>query len=147
MNLATNNRRSFLRGMGACLALPAFEAFLPGRAFAAGTTSAGIATTASGAPLRMAFVYFPNGAIQKDWTPTGSGKDFAFGNTLAPLEPLRHRVQVVSGLEHLNANAGNDGARRPQIHLALPCVVARINKRHRPLNNLKNRQISRRADL
>ena len=108
MNLATNNRRGFLRGMGACLALPAFEAFLPSRAFAAG--AARCATTASGAPLRMAFVYFPNGAIQQNWTPTGSGKDFAFGNTLAPLEPLRHRVQVLSGLEHLNANAGNDGA-------------------------------------
>lgn len=110
MNPTHPSRRGFLRGMGACLALPAFEAFLPGRAYAAGTAGNAVATTASGAPLRMAFVYFPNGAIQKDWTPTGIGKDFAFGNTLAPLEPLRHRVQVVSGLEHLNANAGNDGA-------------------------------------
>ena len=111
MNLANANRRNFLRGMGACLALPAFEAFLPGRALAAGAaTSAATATTATGAPLRMAFLYFPNGAIQKQWTPTGSGKNFAFGNTLAPLESLRHRVQVISGLEHLNAEAGNDGA-------------------------------------
>ncbi|MES2921233.1 MAG: DUF1552 domain-containing protein [Verrucomicrobiota bacterium] len=109
MNLAHSNRRNFLRGFGACLALPAFEAFTP-RALAAGTAAANIATTATGAPLRMAFVYFPNGAIQKNWIPTGSGKDFKFGNTLAPLEPLRHRVQVISGLEHLNANAGNDGA-------------------------------------
>ncbi len=108
MNPATTHRRGFLRGMGACLALPAFEAFLPSSASAAGTRA--FATTASGAPLRMAFVYFPNGAIQKNWTPVGSGKNFAFGNTLAPLEPLRHRVQVISGLEHLNANAGNDGA-------------------------------------
>ena len=110
MNLASNNRRGFLRGIGACLALPAFEAFLPSRALAASAARFAIATTATGAPLRMAFVYFPNGAIQQDWTPTGSGKNFAFGNTLAPLEPLRHRVQVLSGLEHLNANAGNDGA-------------------------------------
>ena len=109
MNPATNSRRNFLRGIGACLALPAFEAFAP-RAFAAGTAAANIATTATGAPMRMAFVYFPNGAIQKNWIPTGSGRDFKFGNTLAPLEPLRHRVQVISGLEHLNANAGNDGA-------------------------------------
>ncbi len=109
MNPATNSRRNFLRGIGACLALPAFEAFAP-RAFAAGSSASNIATTATGAPLRMAFVYFPNGAIQKNWIPTGSGRDFKFGNTLAPLEPLRHRVQVISGLEHLNANAGNDGA-------------------------------------
>jgi hypothetical protein len=109
MNPSPSNRRTFLRGIGACLALPAFETFAP-RASAAGTAAANIATTATGAPLRMAFVYFPNGAIQKDWIPTGSGSDFKFGRTLAPLEPLRHRVQVISGLEHLNANAGNDGA-------------------------------------
>lgn len=110
MNLSSINRRGFLRGVGACIALPAMEGFLPGRAMAAAAKPAGIATTASGAPLRMAFLYFPNGAIQDQWTPTGSGKDFAFGNTLAPLEPLRHRVQVISGLGHVNAQAGPDGA-------------------------------------
>lgn len=111
MNAIPNNRRTFLRGMGACLSLPALEAFLPGRTFAATTGAAArTATTASGAPLRMAFVYFPNGAIQRDWAPIGSGTDFKFGSTLSPLEALRQKVQVVSGLEHLNANAGNDGA-------------------------------------
>ena len=103
------NRRGFLRGAGACIALPALEAFLPGRAMAA-AASGKIATTATGAPLRMAFLYFPNGAIQNQWTPTGSGKDFAFGNTLAPLEAMRQRVQVISGLGHVNAEAGADGA-------------------------------------
>ena len=111
MNALPNQRRTFLRGMGACLALPALEAFLPGRTFAATTAAAArTATTASGVPLRMAFVYFPNGAIQRDWAPIGSGTDFKFGNTLSPLEALRQKVQVVSGLEHLNATAGNDGA-------------------------------------
>ena len=38
MNPAHSNRRTFLRGIGACLALPAFEAFAP-RALAAGTTA------------------------------------------------------------------------------------------------------------
>lgn len=104
------NRRNFLRGMGACIALPAFEAALAGRTLAATPTAASVATTASGAPLRMAFLYFPNGAIQKDWTPAGSGKDFTFGNTLSPLESLRHRVQILSGLDHKNAEAGPDGA-------------------------------------
>ncbi len=104
-----SSRRNFLRGMGACIALPAFEAALTGRAFAASATTAA-ATTASGAPLRMAFLYFPNGAIQKNWTPVGTGRDFTFGNTLAPLESLRHRIQVLTGLEHKNAEAGADGA-------------------------------------
>lgn len=109
MNIAPNNRRNFLRGLGACLALPALETFAP-RALAASTAAASrIATTASGAPLRMAFLYFPNGAIPRQWRPNGVGRDFQFGNTLAPLESLRHRVQVLSGLEHLNATAGSDG--------------------------------------
>jgi hypothetical protein len=109
MKLTSHSRRTFLRGMGACIALPAFEAFMP-RALAAGTAARNIATTATGAPLRMAFLYFPNGAIPDQWNPVGTGKDFTFGNTLTSLEPLRHRVQVISGLEHLNADPGNDGA-------------------------------------
>ncbi len=109
MKLSSHSRRNFLRGMGACIALPAFEAFAP-RALAATAAARPFATTATGAPLRMAFLYFPNGAIPDQWNPVGTGKDFQFGNTLAPLEPLRHRVQVISGLEHLNADPGNDGA-------------------------------------
>lgn len=108
MNAAINRRR-FLRGMGACLALPSFEAFLP-RAMAATVPGRAFATTASGAPLRMAFLYFPNGAIQSHWTAAGAGADFRLENTLAPLQALKHRVQVISGLEHLNADPGNDGA-------------------------------------
>ncbi len=112
MNIANNNRRGFLRGMGACIALPALEAFLPSRVIAAALNSGAmpLATTASGAPLRMAFLYFPNGAIQNQWNPTGSGKDFQFGNTLKPLESLKHRVQVLAGLDQVNAEAGPDGA-------------------------------------
>ena len=65
---ASLNRRHFLRGVGACLALPALES--PLRLLAAEAKSAGpLATTADGAPLRMAFVYFPNGAIQPTWWP------------------------------------------------------------------------------
>jgi len=110
MNLTSTNRRRFIRGLGACLALPALESFLP-RSLAAQTAGArAIATTSSGAPLRMAFLYFPNGAIQDKWTPTGSGREFAFGQTLAPLEALKQRVQVISGLDHRNAEAGPDGA-------------------------------------
>lgn len=108
MNAVTNRRR-FLRGMGACLALPSFEAFLP-RAMAATAAGRAFATTATGAPLRMAFLYFPNGAIQSHWTASGKGADFKLENTLAPLQALKDRVQVISGLEHLNADPGNDGA-------------------------------------
>lgn len=109
MNSQSLPRRNFLRGIGATLALPALESLFPAQAFAA-SVGKKIATTAGGAPLRMAYVYFPNGAIPRHWNPQGTGKDFAFGKTLQPLESLRHRVQVVTGLEHLNADPGNDGA-------------------------------------
>ena len=65
------NRRNFLRGLGACVALPAFESLMPARVLAAAPTP--LATTAGGMPLRMAFVYFPNGAIQGNWWPKGEG--------------------------------------------------------------------------
>src|SRR6185295_3472267 len=42
--------------------------------------------------------------------PTGKDTDFAFKRTLAPLEKVKHRVQVLSGLEHRNAEPGPDGA-------------------------------------
>jgi hypothetical protein len=83
---------------------------VPRAAAAQAAGARALATTASGAPLRMAFLYFPNGAIQDKWTPTGNGRNFSFGQTLAPLNSLKHRVQVISGLDHRNAEAGADGA-------------------------------------
>jgi hypothetical protein len=105
------NRRHFLRGLGACIALPAFESFLPTRLFAADPlSSAGkLATTATGAPLRAAFVYFPNGAIPGAWWPESTENDFELSRTLAPLAPCRDQIQILGGLEHLNATPGADG--------------------------------------
>src|SRR5947207_12153606 len=81
---ASLNRRRFLRGLGASLALPAFQSLRPFSALAdeASPSSGKLATSASGAPLRMAFVYFPNGAIQPSWWPKGEGKEFELGRTM-----------------------------------------------------------------
>lgn len=104
------SRRRFLRGVGACVALPALESLAP-RALADATKSAiSPATSATGAPLRMAFVYFPNGSIPKAWWPKAEGKNFALSATLQPLEKVKHQVQVLGGLDHINATAGPDGA-------------------------------------
>ncbi len=105
------SRRQFLRGMGVCLALPVFESALSGVLRAAPAPAAGpLATTATGAPLRMAFVYFPNGAHQDYWWPTGEGSAFTLGKTMQPLAPLQSTLQVLGGLDHKNAAPGNDGA-------------------------------------
>jgi hypothetical protein len=106
---ASVTRRHFLRGLGACIALPTFESLSPWRLLAA-DAPAKVATTASGAPLRTAFVYFPNGSIPAAWWPEGGETDFKFGRTLQPLEACRQSIQVLGGLEHLNATAGPDGA-------------------------------------
>jgi hypothetical protein len=101
------NRRHFLRGVGACLALPAFEAFSP--VIAAIKEAAPLATTGSGAPLRMAYVYFPNGAHQEHWWPT-EGDSLVLNRTMQPLESVRHQLQVLGGMDHVNATPGPDGA-------------------------------------
>jgi hypothetical protein len=92
------DRRLFLRGVGAALALPFLDAMTP--AFA----------SASKATPRMAFLYVPNGANMAAWTPTGAGKGFTFSPTLKALEPFREHVNVLSGLALHSADRLNDGA-------------------------------------
>ncbi|MDP3069598.1 MAG: DUF1552 domain-containing protein [Opitutaceae bacterium] len=105
------NRRQFLRGLGACVALPVFSSSLrPVARAAAPLAGEGLGVTATGAPLRMAFVYFPNGALHDNWWPTGEGRDFTLAKTMEPLAPLKGSIQVLGGLDHKNATAGNDGA-------------------------------------
>jgi hypothetical protein len=107
------NRRQFLRGIGACIALPVFESALRpvARAATAAPLAAGnLGVTPTGAPMRMAFVYFPNGAHQNYWWPRGEGSKFTLAKTMQPLSPLQKSIQVLGGLDHLNAKAGNDGA-------------------------------------
>src|SRR5688572_14803148 len=103
------SRRHFLRGLGACVAVPAFASLAPRTARAASAT-AGKLGLAGAAPLRTAFVVFPNGAIPTHWWPEGGVGDFRLKATLAPLEGLRRQVQILAGLDHANAKAGNDGA-------------------------------------
>ena len=89
------DRRTFLGGMGATVALPLLDAMIPARAL--------LASTARPAP-RLAFVYFPLGAIMDEWTPAATeGRNFELGRILAPLAPYRNRLTVVSGLENRHA--------------------------------------------
>jgi hypothetical protein len=92
-------RRTFLRGLGAAIALPMLDAMLPALARAATTKS----------PVRLAFTYVPNGVTLADWRPEGSGGSFAFTRILKPLEPFREDLVVVSGLAHRNGNELGDG--------------------------------------
>ncbi len=98
-------RRTFLRGMGATLALPLLEGMVP--AFA---TSAEAAVTE---PVRLGIVYAPNGMWpMEQWTPKAEGPGFELTPTLEPLAPFRDRLLVLSGLAHKEAfpREGDGGA-------------------------------------
>lgn len=108
--MRTLNRRSFLRGTGAAIALPALSSLSPVAALAMGDTARGVGTTAGQAPLRAAFVYFPNGAIQKSWWPKNQSGDYVLSPTLQPLAAVKSSVQVLKGLDLATAEPGKDGA-------------------------------------
>jgi hypothetical protein len=102
---ASLSRRHFLRGLGACMALPAFESLHPFSAAAAPGAAVGKV-----APTRMAFLYVPNGTIPSAWWPEGDGGgNFELSRTLQPLGKVRHELQVLSGLDDISADAGPDG--------------------------------------
>ena len=58
-------RRTFLRGAGASIALPFFDAMAPALA---------ASRIPGGAPVRMGFVYVPNGIDMRNWTPDYEGQ-------------------------------------------------------------------------
>ena len=106
------SRRHFLRGLGAAITLPAMESLRPAATAFAGTAAARageLAVTSTGAPLRTAFLFFPNGAIPDAWWPEGGERDFAISQTLAPLEKHRDDIQILGGLDHDSARGGQDG--------------------------------------
>ncbi|YCM46437.1 DUF1552 domain-containing protein [Verrucomicrobiaceae bacterium 227] len=100
------NRRTFLRGVGAAVGLPALESMTPLMA-AAGR---GVGVNAKGSPLRMAYLTIPNGVNVEHWRAKGSGANFQLGKSMAPLEGLKQDFQVFTGFAHKHATAGPDGA-------------------------------------
>ncbi len=86
------SRRTLLRAAGSAIALPLLDSMVP-----AGTA---LAQTAAAPKTRLGCIYIPHGATMDKWTPTTEGKDFEFSEILAPLEPFRDRVCVVSDLAH-----------------------------------------------
>jgi len=97
------SRRTLLRGMGACVALPMLDAMNP--AFAA-PSRLGKGEQA----VRSCFIYAPNGMAMRDWTPAGTGgASYELSPTLKALEPYRQDMFVLTGLADHNGNALGDG--------------------------------------
>ncbi|MEO0414242.1 MAG: DUF1552 domain-containing protein [Verrucomicrobiota bacterium] len=101
------NRRHALRALGATISLPVFEQF--GASVHAANRAKGLATTASGAPLRMAYLYVPNGVNVDLWECSSKGGKLKLGKTLEPLGDLKHDISVLKNLEHKLGVGGADG--------------------------------------
>jgi len=86
-------RRTFLKGVGATLALPLLDGMVPAMAAVGGKQN-----------TRLSFVYIPNGIIMDQWTPATEGAAFEMTPILEPLAPYRDQLLVLSGLDCKNAN-------------------------------------------
>ena len=83
------DRRTFLKGLGGVgVALPFLDAMVPAAA-----------SEALARPqLRAVFIYTPHGAIPGGWVPKEAGAGYTMTPILAPLEPFREQMLVISNL-------------------------------------------------
>jgi hypothetical protein len=94
-------RRTFLRGLGATLALPFLDAMVPAFSMRA---------SAAGRPSRMGFVYVSNGMYLPNFHPAGGGGSaFELTPILRPLEAFQKQMTVVTGLSNLEADTKFEG--------------------------------------
>ncbi len=96
-------RRTFIRGMGAAMALPFLDAMAPA-----------MQAQSKGVP-RFTAIYFGNGANMFEWTPPTEGAGFEFSPTLKPLEAFRNRTTVFTGLDNFpGTDQGDVGGQHPR---------------------------------
>lgn len=91
------DRRTFLRGAGACLALPYLDAMVPAL------------RSPTARPVRAVFLFAPNGMKMDDWQPRDAGRDFQLPFLLEPLAPVRSSLTVITGLAIDGGRPHGDG--------------------------------------
>ena len=99
------DRRTFLRGVGATVALPFLDAMVPAMKAQSGS---------SGAP-RFAAVYIGNGANMPEWTPKTDGANFEMSPILKGIEEYRDRMAVFTNLDNFpGTDQGDVGGQHPR---------------------------------
>ena len=83
-------RRTMLRGIGATLALPLLDGMVP--------ALSALRATAAQPVKRLGAIYVPNGVEMRAWIPPAEGTALELSPILKPLESVRDRVCVLSGL-------------------------------------------------
>lgn len=91
-------RRTLLRGAGAALSLPWLEVM---------TAAEDGAQKLTEPPLRMAFLFMPNGVRPDYWTPAGDGDDYEITPHLKPVESFRQDFLLLENLWHKNTVGRN----------------------------------------
>ena len=92
------SRRTLLRGVGTAVALPFLDAMTPAL------------NAATARPVRMAFVYVPNGIDMRHWNPAYEGALQELPRILKPMEPFKQDMTLLSNLTHNGGRALLDGA-------------------------------------
>jgi uncharacterized protein DUF1552 len=116
--MATMSRRTVLRGLGTAIALPWLEAMTS-------TARAAVSTGSSGAPLRLAYFFVPNGMHMPDWVPEQEGSLDKLPAILKPLAEHQSKLTVLSGLTLNGGRALGDG---PGDHAR--CVASYLTGAH-----------------
>jgi hypothetical protein len=106
------SRRVVLKGLGVTMALPWLEsASAAAEAVGGLRTVARSAADAGAAPVRLAFIFMPNGVNYESWKPLAGATeaDFALSPTLESLAGVREHLNVFTGLTLQKARANGDG--------------------------------------
>ena len=99
-------RRTFLRGLGATVALPVLDAMVP--------SMTALARSAAAPVRRLGFVYMPMGCDLSRWTPGGGAGPLELSPTLQSLAPVVDQLTVLSNLELKNAYPARMRRRTPR---------------------------------
>jgi len=98
------SRREFIRDLGISAAALPFLLNLPSLAFADNAPAAG-------GPLprkkRLVVMFSPNGVVPGTFWPTAEGADFAFKESLLPLEPYKSKTLMLHGVCNKIAGHGD----------------------------------------
>jgi Protein of unknown function (DUF1552) len=92
-----SSRRRFMVGAAATVGLP----FLP--------SMMGRALADCGTPQRFLSWFLPCGVVMPDWTPTTTGTGWTMPYILAPLAPVRSKIVVLTGHDHMVSTTSNPG--------------------------------------
>ena len=98
-------RRTVLRGLGATVALPLLDAMVPAATAMQKTAAAGKTRLAAIEMVHGAAGCSVEGLAKNLWSPAKDGADFEFSPSLAPLEPFRDYVTIISDTDLANAEA------------------------------------------